>query len=72
MTKKLEELLDINQTKDTVEPPPADLPTQPVISLEEKLEEFDKIASALPRVRGLGDVSDSELDSLAGKAEQAY
>ena len=37
-----------------------------------KLEEFDKIASALPRVKGLGDVSDAELDALAAKAEQAY
>jgi uncharacterized membrane protein len=26
----------------------------------------------LPRVKGLGDISDSELDALAAKAEQAY
>lgn len=43
-----------------------------VINLEEKLEEFDKIAAALPRVKGLGDMADSELDALANKAEQAY
>ena len=36
------------------------------------MEEFDKIAAALPRVKGLGDISDSELDALAAKAEQAY
>ena len=72
MTKKLEEILDIDQTKDPVVAPPVDLPTPPVLSLEEKLEEFDKIASALPRVRGLGDVSDAELDGLAAKAEEAY
>lgn len=46
-------------------------PVQP-IDLQEKLEEFDKISSALPRVKGLGDISDAELDSLANKAEQAY
>ena len=46
--------------------------TQPPIDLEEKLERFDKIASALPKVKGLGDLSDSELDHLASKAEQAY
>jgi hypothetical protein len=44
----------------------------PTIDLQEKLEEFDKIAAALPRVKGLGDVSDAELDALAIKAEQAY
>ena len=72
MTKKLEQILDIDQQPDPVELPPDDLPAQAVISLEEKLEEFDKIASALPRVRGLGDVSDAELDGLAKKAEDAY
>jgi len=45
---------------------------QPVINLQEKLEEFDKIAAALPRVKGLGDMADGELDALASKAEQAY
>lgn len=55
---------------------PLDNPSEPipaqVINLEEKLEQFDKIAAALPRVKGLGDISDSELDALANKAEQAY
>lgn len=46
-------------------------PIQPV-NLQDKLEEFDKISSSLPRVKGLGDISDGELDSLAAKAEQAY
>lgn len=45
---------------------------QPPIDLEEKLEQFDKIAAALPKVKGLGDVSDAELDALADKAEKAY
>ncbi len=44
----------------------------PTIDLQEKLEEFDKIAAALPRVKGLGDIADNELDALAAKAEQAY
>lgn len=71
MTKKLEEILDISSEKEPVTPIPVE-PMPPVISLEEKLEEFDKIASALPRVRGLGDISDAELDGLAKKAEDAY
>jgi hypothetical protein len=40
--------------------------------LAEKLEEFDKIAAALPKVKGLGDISDAELEDLSKKAEQAF
>ena len=40
--------------------------------IEDKLEEFDKISAALPKVKGLGDISDAEFDELAAKAEQAY
>ena len=72
MTKKLEELLNLEPVEEII-PDPATAPI-PVatINLEEKLEEFDKIAAALPRVKGLGDISDAELDALASKAEQAY
>jgi len=70
MTKKLEELFDLQPSEEPfVEPVKEPLP---VINLEEKLEEFDKISAALPRVKGLGDLSDAELDALANKAEQAY
>lgn len=72
MTKKLEQLLDIDQKKETIETKIETVPETAVITLEERLEEFDKIASALPRVKGLGDLSDCELDTLANKAEQAY
>jgi hypothetical protein len=72
MTKKLEEVFNLPQ-EPIVEPLPGDTTTQnPVIDLQEKLEEFDKIAAALPKVKGLGDLADSELDALAAKAEQAY
>ena len=71
MTKRLEEVLNIAPSS---EPLIAEEPTStvPTINLEERLEEFDKIAAALPRVKGLGDVSDMELDALADKAEKAY
>ena len=74
MTKRLEEILNLPPTEKPVDPPPknADSAAAPVIDLQEKLEEFDKISAALPRVKGLGDMSDSELDGLASKAEQAY
>ena len=73
MTKKLEDLLNI----DSVEEPiltPTSVDAEPVttINLQDKLEEFDKIAAALPQVKGLGDISDAEFDQLAAKAEQAY
>lgn len=72
MTKKLEELLNLEPTvEETVIPAPAEL-VVPTIDLQDKLEEFDKISAALPRVKGLGDISDSELDALANKAEKAY
>lgn len=72
MTKKLEELLNLPPTDEPFVSP-AEAPVEtPVINLEDRLEEFDKIASALPRVKGLGDMSDAELDALATKAEEAY
>lgn len=73
MTKKLEELFNLPEG-DAQEPviSPDAVEEQPVISLQEKLEEFDKISAALPRVKGLGDLSDAELDQLANKAEKAY
>ncbi len=73
MTKKLEELFNLPESETVEEVMPTDqVETLPTIDLQEKLEEFDKISSALPRVKGLGDVSDAELDALASKAEKAY
>ena len=75
MTKKLEEILNIEPTKveDFVMPnSDTQAETVPTFDLQEKLEEFDKISSALPRVKGLGDLADTELDALASKAEKAY
>ncbi len=71
MTKKLEELFNLPEQEDPVLS--ADqVEEQQVLNLQEKLEEFDKISAALPRVKGLGDISDAELDALANKAEKAY
>jgi hypothetical protein len=72
MTKKLEELLNIEPSESILDAKPVDAEPVATIDLQEKLEELDKIASALPRVKGLGDMADSELDALANKAEQAY
>lgn len=72
MTKKLEELLNIDPIEPVLDPKPVDSEPVATIDLQDKLEEFDKIAAALPRVKGLGDMADSELDDLANKAEKAY
>ena len=74
MTKKLEELFNLPEAKEEPVEAPERVEAEPVpaIDLQEKLEEFDKISAALPRVKGLGDMADSELDALASKAEQAY
>lgn len=71
MTKQLENLLNLPPSTEELLPPDA-APAVPTIDLQEKLEEFDKISAALPRVKGLGDMSDAELDLLANKAEKAY
>jgi hypothetical protein len=71
MTKRLEDLLNIESTP-LISPTSVDATPVETIDIENKLEEFDKISAALPRVKGLGDISDAEFDSLAAKAEQAY
>ncbi len=72
MTKKLESLFNLPETEQYIAPGSASIELPSKIDLQEKLEEFDKINSALPKVKGLGDMADSELDALAAKAEQAY
>ncbi len=77
MTKKLEELLNLPETQEIVKAetkkkkldPKA---TAPADNLFREIGEIDKIASALPQVKGLGDISDGELDALAQRATDAY
>ena len=73
MTKKLEEILNLPENKKIIkaeEKKKEALPeAQPLLR---DIAEFDKISAALPQVKGLGDISDAELDGLARKAEDAY
>ena len=74
MTKKLEELFNLEETPSTkVEPeaPPA-ATHEEVNSLEKSYEAVEQITRGLPAIRELDDMSDSELDHLAQKAETAY
>jgi hypothetical protein len=73
MTKKLEELLNLPESKKIVKQEEkkqakAEL-AQPFLR---DISEYDKIAAALPQVKGLGDIGDAELDELAKKATEAY
>jgi hypothetical protein len=73
MTKKLEEILNLPENKKLIkaeEQRKEELPqAQPFLR---DIEEFDKISASLPQVKGLGDISDAEFDSLAQRATDAY
>jgi hypothetical protein len=71
MTKKLEEILNLPESKKVVKEEEKKIPptVQPLLR---DISEFDKISAALPAVKGLGDMADTELDDLAQKAKDAY
>ena len=77
MTKKLEDLLNLPDSKkiiDQAEVQEAEQTKYEVSQAEtfRDIEEFDKITSALPAVKGLGKMADDELNVIADKAMQAY
>ena len=79
MTKKLEELLDLPDSKEIVqeekEKANKDAKKTAVVEQQEtarSIAEMDKIASALPAVKGLGEMADKELNEVADKAMSAY
>jgi len=80
MTKKLEELLNLPDSKEIVdagkESEKKTSKKQEALDAEEKafrdIAEFDKIEAALPVVKGLGQKADDELNDIAQRALQAY
>ena len=77
MTKKLEDLLNLPDSKEIIEQAESQEEEQSQYEITQAetfrdIEEFDKIASALPAVKGLGDMADKELNEVADKAMQAY
>jgi uncharacterized protein involved in propanediol utilization len=77
MTKKLEDLLNLPESKQIVEQAEVQEAEQKQYEIQQAetfrdIEEFDKIASALPAVKGLGKMADDELIEIADKAMQAY
>lgn len=70
MTKKLEEVLNLPENKKIIrEEKKEHVKPEPFLR---DIAEFDKISAALPQVKGLGDLSDSEFDALAQRATDAY
>lgn len=73
MTKRLEEILNLPESKkivkqDEKEAVKAEM-AQPFLR---DMAEFDKISASLPQVKGLGDAADAEFDALAQRATDAY
>ena len=87
MTRKLEEILNLPNVKEVFAEVdakekaredkdnnvvPKNVDPRTAKALEKTYAEFDKIAAALPQVKGLGELSDLELDKLALEAEESY
>ena len=77
MTKKLEELLNLPSSKEIVAETKensnrAEMALKDQQPTVRDIAEFDKIAGALPAIKGLGKMADDELNEIAGKAMQAY
>ena len=63
--KKLKETANGNPSTKNLDP-------QTQKNLQKSYAEYDKVAAALPQVKGLGELSDLELDKLAIEAEDSY
>lgn len=81
MTKKLEELLNLPENKEIVKEEDKRVrvaekqkarESAPAENLFREIGDIDKISAALPQVKGLGDLSDTEFDDLAKRATDAY
>jgi hypothetical protein len=80
MTKKLEDLLNMPDSKEIVdgakeEEDNNDKKEQKSSAQKDvirDMSEFDKITEALPAVKGLGDMADNELNDVSDKAMTAY
>jgi len=79
MTKKLEELLDLPDSKEIIQEAKAEenkkKKESAVVDTRDTfrdMAEFDKIAAALPSVKGLGEKADEELEDIAQRALSSY
>jgi len=72
MTKKLEELFNL-ESEETAEEKPVEVPKhEEVRSLDDSYRAVQEITRGLPQIKELDNLDDRELDDLAKKAEDAY
>ena len=77
MTKRLEEILNLD-SKEVNKNLPKEVNEEimakalEVKSVEQSYEAVSNITKTLPQIKELNDIGDTELDTLADKAEQAY
>jgi hypothetical protein len=86
MTKKLEDILNLPNVKEAFKQVDEkekqkdfkeksvgkNVDPKTAAALKATYAEFDKIEKALPQVKGLGELSDLEMDKLAVEAEESY
>ena len=80
MTKKLEDMLNLPDSKEIIQQEKESSKNEEKknAAIEshrdtaDALQEFDKISAALPSVKGLGSMADTELNDVAFKAMDAY
>jgi hypothetical protein len=74
MTKKLEELFNLDSAEPAKEEQPVVEPPkhEQVTSLNDSYAAVAEITRGLPPIKELDDLGDNELDQLAAKAEEAY
>jgi hypothetical protein len=77
MTKKLEDLLNMEDSKEIIKQAEEQEKAQAKHELAHEdsfrdIDDFDKISSALPKVKGLGDKADAELEDISQRALTAY
>jgi len=76
MTKKLEELFNMEDKetaqKQAEQSVPVEVTPQQIKSIEESYKEVSKITGDLPKINELDALEEKDLDNLADKAEKAY
>lgn len=70
--KNLEEILNLPESKKVIKKAEKEKAVENAQPFLRDISEFDKISSALPQVKGLGDISDKEFDDLAQRATDAF
>ena len=72
MTKKLEELLNLPESKEILKEKNSTKHIDDQKETMRDIAEFDKISAALPQVKGLGEMADKELEDIAQRALSSY